>query len=739
MKNAETILLSISMLISGKEDMQKSLNSLLYFKKAFPTEIILVDTGCNSQQRAMAEDFADKIIDFEWCNDFAAARNAGLKEAHGKWFMFLDDDEWFDNPQEIIQFFLSGEYKEYNCASYVVRNYMDAAGTVYDDTYPSRMVKLEKDTRFVGKIHEYIDPYRLPKKSFSDFVHHYGYVYKNEQERKKHSTRNMQPLIEMCKEHPGDPRWVCQLAQEYYAADNHNEVFQTCKTGLSEWNKRKKSIEYAPAHIGALYAYILVSLELEEKYAEEEKWLKKALEEPIINLPYMKPTVAFLCLEAAGLYNNLQNFNLCWTYFRRYLDYFEIFKNDRDAIEAGTATITARVFQMRIVYGAILMCMESGIRLQDYILAEKAFFMIDWTDRRLLHQTKYEKKIVDACCNVSYHPLWVKILQTLVAREDGMKEMYVVFLETEIAYKEQEEKEKLSRFYRLVAEIDFEHRYILCCRILWTAENPELEADERKQQLLALFTELFDKYADELFDIKSEIWDLAKRMEIPMESNLLKISYRVWRRMLERWSREATPEEFVKWNARILTWQTVADIRYQLFNVKYEEGYLRTCQKSQIALEELEKLLWKYADDVITLYKPYYREFVFTDAVDMLPEEAQLALKLKRLQEYRQQGNAKQILIQIKECITIYPPMEATINDYAGRVRDEIQMQIQKQSAEKTELENLVITLKSVARLHIQQGEWQAAEEILHQIQVCMPGDSEVGELLEQIAKIGGR
>ena len=76
--NKEHILLSISMLISGRDEMEKSLNSLLYFKNAFPTEIILVDTGCNEKQRALAEQYADKIINFTWCNDFGAAINAGL-------------------------------------------------------------------------------------------------------------------------------------------------------------------------------------------------------------------------------------------------------------------------------------------------------------------------------------------------------------------------------------------------------------------------------------------------------------------------------------------------------------------------------------------------------------------------------------------------------------------------------------------------------------------------------------
>ena len=43
--NNSSVLLSISMLISGREEMRKSLDSLLYFKNAFPTEIILVDTN----------------------------------------------------------------------------------------------------------------------------------------------------------------------------------------------------------------------------------------------------------------------------------------------------------------------------------------------------------------------------------------------------------------------------------------------------------------------------------------------------------------------------------------------------------------------------------------------------------------------------------------------------------------------------------------------------------------------
>ena len=49
--------------------------------------------GCGEQVRQIIEEYTDKIVDFEWCKDFSKARNAGLRKAKGKWFLFLDDDD----------------------------------------------------------------------------------------------------------------------------------------------------------------------------------------------------------------------------------------------------------------------------------------------------------------------------------------------------------------------------------------------------------------------------------------------------------------------------------------------------------------------------------------------------------------------------------------------------------------------------------------------------------------------
>ena len=92
MTETKEILLSISILMSGRKETKQCLESLVPIMEAIPCELILVDTGCDEKTREILREYTDNIITFEWCNDFAKARNAGLQRAKGKWFMFLDVD-----------------------------------------------------------------------------------------------------------------------------------------------------------------------------------------------------------------------------------------------------------------------------------------------------------------------------------------------------------------------------------------------------------------------------------------------------------------------------------------------------------------------------------------------------------------------------------------------------------------------------------------------------------------------
>lgn len=209
-------LLSISLLVSGREDTtEKCLRSLKRIRDELNTEIILVDTGCPDTWQKSLESYADQFVPFTWCNDFAKARNAGLALAKGEWFLFLDDDEWFEDVTPIITFFQTGEYKEYQQAVYKARNYLQSDGSSYVDEWVARMMKLEADTHFEGSVHESLVPVRGRCKKIDAFVHHYGYAFANEEERCKHRERNVQILKNLIETEPNNMKWYLQILQEY--------------------------------------------------------------------------------------------------------------------------------------------------------------------------------------------------------------------------------------------------------------------------------------------------------------------------------------------------------------------------------------------------------------------------------------------------------------------------------------------------------------------------------------------
>lgn len=56
-------------------------------------EMIIVDTGSTDKTREVAQAAGAKLYEFQWIDDFSAARNYSLAQASGKWILVMDADE----------------------------------------------------------------------------------------------------------------------------------------------------------------------------------------------------------------------------------------------------------------------------------------------------------------------------------------------------------------------------------------------------------------------------------------------------------------------------------------------------------------------------------------------------------------------------------------------------------------------------------------------------------------------
>ncbi len=237
--------LTISLLVSDRiETLGKCLDSITPLLRELQSELIIVYTGKSPDTLALSEKYTSHIIPFTWCNDFAKARNAGLCEAEGEWFLYLDDDEWFEDVSEIIDFFKSGEYKSYNSAMYVQRNYNDWEGRSYIDANVGRMCRMAAETKFIYPIHENLSPFSEPYKQFQAYVHHYGYVEREDApDTAPKFERNISLLLKLYEEKPTAQNCT-QLVQEYKSIDDYETAIRYCREGLKLAEKEERIHTY---------------------------------------------------------------------------------------------------------------------------------------------------------------------------------------------------------------------------------------------------------------------------------------------------------------------------------------------------------------------------------------------------------------------------------------------------------------------------------------------------------------
>ena len=66
----------------------RCLESLTPLRAAIPCQLVMADTGSADGSRAVAEQYADILLDLPWVDDFAAARNFAFSKARMDYTMW---------------------------------------------------------------------------------------------------------------------------------------------------------------------------------------------------------------------------------------------------------------------------------------------------------------------------------------------------------------------------------------------------------------------------------------------------------------------------------------------------------------------------------------------------------------------------------------------------------------------------------------------------------------------------
>lgn len=684
--------LTISLLISNRPDtIPRCLDSLKPIMEAIPSELILIDTSKDEEIRQLLLGYTDQVYQFEWCQDFAKARNEGLKRAKGEWFMFLDDDEWFVEYQELIDFFKSGEYRRYGYANYIVRNFSDIEYTAYTDSWVSRLVRISEDIRFEGKVHEVFRPIFPPEKYINAIANHSGYVFETEEKIREHFERNSTILLKVIEEEPYYLRWQAQMVQEYRSISAWSDMEIFCKKHTSKVTRLETMMD--KNHLATLYAGWIESLLRQNRYEESISICKKALKDER-SIELLK---ALCYLRMAENYLELGEWKTSKKYVEKYLDcYRELPKNEVLMREESNSLVVKMVFIEDNILSAYNMLLYNELQRGNIEAIEIYYEYLGWDTKKPILYGKLAEELIKVMATTEYRDIFGRMIS------DGCKkEIIRDYLCGEAQRLEEKDSSLFIKVANAFAQADEDYWFVWYCRIVLADEEGDIANIE-------------DSLKGFMKSVLNGFYLPDKVHEI-IQKNNIKIA-KLWEEVLgDKWNAQIS--YYVKNQADAL----IDKLRIYLCDVfepddeKYIEFELLVKEK-QILLGPDKSLL-----DYYNILKDYADFSVRYQEVKSMP----VAMKISEFIQFENVDTIR-ALNKLKEIVDIRPEFADAIGTFLHAYPRLENERIINQSNEMIQLRNQVLQQVYMLR---DNGMKQEALQIVQQLKGMFPGDKEILEL----------
>lgn len=582
----EQILLSISMLASNRTDtIRRTLDSLKPIMEQISSELIIVDTSTDPDIPPILAEYTNQIIKFQWVNDFSAARNVGLEVAKGEWFLYIDDDEWFAEVDELIHFFLSGEYKEYGMANYIQRNFHDSEWLHYSDVWVSRMIKKDKDTRFRSKIHEYLYPVHGKCKNLKLIANHTGYIAVTEKDKLKRYKRNSVLLKEMIEEEPMRLRWRVQLAQEYWAVQKWEELLEFCLENI-EYTKDRRD-EDDCLNVGTFYGGAMEALVNLKRFKEGKELGKTALE----NSRMTDLCKAYIHLRLGIIAMNEKQWQVAKNQVNRYFEIREelILQEERYGKQKGALIIdeTFESVSDKKAYSILIGCELAEGNTEAL---KKYFEKLEWNQKVIYVFEDFIPVLLEAMVTIPYEPFFEEVMQYLWKNKELQNSLCIQISAME------KQREKFENIKSILEKINAKHWYI------WYLKN-------RKNE-----------------------------QEVTPEG----ISLEQWEEQIQDYVHQVSLEELLWRQKELELYYIKQSVYVKVLGILIAQEILH---RKLLDSDETEKenAIFAYVNQTVLHINEYFRKEIIQDYPELLPSYGQEALRLEKILQLKEKNPASAI------------------------------------------------------------------------------------------------